>query len=114
MLRFESPPPYVLEVYMLTYFSELFVPCLDDVDNPRVCVEDDQRGNVEGAHGGVDDVALVLIIATLLEVFAVPIRVRPGEKYVYVSETDLMFGYGFCALVALRAQPARSPAGVWH
>ena len=57
------------------YLFKLPVPRLDDVDDAGVGVENDEGGEVEGAHGRVDDVARVLVVLALRLVGAVPVRV---------------------------------------
>ena len=59
---------------IFTYLLELLVPGLHNIDDAGVGVEDDERGQVEGAHGRVDHVARVLVVLALTAV-AVPVRV---------------------------------------
>ena len=57
------------------YLRELPVPCLDDVDDAGVGVEDDKRWEVEGPHGRVDHVPGILIVLALRLVVTMSVRV---------------------------------------
>ena len=57
------------------YLREFPVPCLDDVDDAGVGVEDDERWEVEGPHGRVDHVPGILIVLALRLVITMSVRV---------------------------------------